>query len=57
MRSEHRPCPFCESERLYTDEVFMGDVVIWIVCCQECQAEGPVGLSEAAAWRLWDVGR
>lgn len=47
---EIKPCPFCGSEKLYTDEGLFKKYVF----CRNCHAYGPSGDTVEEALRLWN---
>jgi hypothetical protein len=48
-----KPCPFCKSLRLQTDQ-FNSDRTCWAVCCEACGTIGPEGKTLEAAVTIWN---
>lgn len=53
MTTELKPCPFCGGTKVYLMESQQG-VCDGYVVCDGCRAEGPCGVTDDEARRLWN---
>lgn len=52
---ELRACPFCGSRNITTDQLGNEARPFFVMTCGNCQADGPVEVTEAQAAEAWNT--
>lgn len=53
MPAKLKPCPFCASRQVAVQS-HAGPATVFAVRCENCAAEGPLGMTYAEAIKLWN---
>lgn len=48
------PCPFCGNDDPYWDSVFIDEVKVFFLMCQNCGCQGPYDHSTDVAAAAWN---